>query len=191
MELFFTKVVDFVFATAEPLAHLGGWGYLALFLIALVESLIVFGSFIPGSVGIIFAGFLASQGYYSFWLLVLLSALGGIIGDSLSYWAGSHGARFFKEGNRFLKIKHLERGKRFFANYGDKSILWGRFTGPLRPIIPFIAGVTNMDKKRFQAWNIGSAFVWVLFHLSLGYFFGTSLEAIEKWSPFAGLGLLV
>ncbi len=191
MEQLGALIIKFIFATAAPLAHLGAWGYGALFLIALVESLIIFGSFIPGSVGIIFAGFLAAHGYYNFGLLVLAAAAGGIIGDSVSYFVGTKSARFFKPGSRWLNEKNLERGKKFFSTYGDKSILLGRFTGPLRPIIPFIAGISHMDKRRFQAWNVGSAFVWVTFHLTLGYFFGTSLEAIEKWSPFAGVALLI
>ncbi len=185
------NIVDFALITATPLKYLGIWGYPTLFLIAFVESVIIIGSFIPGSVGIIFAGFLAQAGHYSFWWLVLFAVLGGILGDWLSFYLGGKGENFFKSEARFLKKTHLERGKIFFEKYGDKSVLIGRFTGPLRPIIPFVAGLSKMNKRVFLFWNVVSSFIWILFHMSLGYFFGTSLNAIEGWSLWAGGILLV
>ncbi len=185
------SIVDFALITAAPLKHLGVFGYPTLFLIAFVESVIIIGSFIPGSIGIIFAGFLAHAGYYSFWWLVPFAVLGGILGDWLSFYLGGKGENFFKSEARFLKKTHLERGKIFFEKYGDKSVLIGRFTGPLRPIIPFVAGLSKMNKRVFMFWNVVSSFIWILFHMSLGYFFGTSLKAIEGWSLWAGGILLV
>ena len=191
MQAFLDVVINFIFLTAEPLAHLGTWGYLAMFLIAFIESVIVLGSFIPGSVGIIFAGFLAAHGYYNFWGMLLVGALGGIVGDALSYYLGKRGERFFGENSRFLKKSLLDKGKLFFQKFGDKSILLGRFTGPLRPVMPFIAGLSEMDKRKFSFWNVSSAFIWVTFHLSLGFLFASSLGAIEKWSLMAGALLLI
>ena len=184
-------ILNFILLTAAPLNNLGAWGYPAILLLAFVESLIIVGSFIPGSIGIIFAGFLAFHGYYNFWGLVVFAALGGVLGDWLSYYLGAKGVRFFRDGARFLKKKHIDRGFDFFEKSGDKSILLGRFTGPLRPVMPFVAGLSKMNKETFLFWNVFSAFIWVTFHLSLGYFFGTSLQAIERWSLFAGLTLLI
>ncbi len=184
-------ITDFILLTAAPLKHLGSWGYFAVFLTALVESTIIIGSFIPGSVGIIFAGVLAARGYYNFWGMLVVGALGGVIGDAISYYLGTKGEHLFKDEAKLLKKAHLERGKRFFARFGDKSILLGRFTGPLRPIMPFIAGLSAMNRKAFYFWNILSAFIWVFFHLALGYFFGTSVRAIETWSITVGAILLV
>ena len=184
-------IFNLLLLTAAPLKHLGSWGYFAIFVTALVESTIIIGSFIPGSVGIIFAGLLAAKGYYNFAGMLFVGTLGGVVGDAFSYYLGKRGEHLFKDEARLLKKAHLERGKRFFERFGDKSILLGRFTGPLRPIMPFIAGLSEMNLKAFYFWNILSAVIWVLVHLSLGYFFGTSLRAVERWSVVTGATLLV
>jgi undecaprenyl-diphosphatase len=184
-------ITNFILLTAAPLKHLGPWGYFAVFLIALIESTIVVGTFIPGSVGIIFAGLLIARGYYNFWGMLIVGSIGGVIGDAFSYYLGTKGEYLFKDEAKLLKKTHLERGKKFFERFGDKSILLGRFTGPIRPVMPFIAGLSEMDLGSFYFWNILSSVIWIMFHLSLGYFFGTSLRSIEKWSIFSGIILLV
>lgn len=191
MQAIFNDITSFLLWTATSLKYLGGWGYFAVFFIAFIESVIILGSFIPGSVGIIFAGVLIAKGYYNFWGMLLVGSLGGVLGDAISFYLGTKGENFFKDEARLLKKSHLEKGKRFFAKFGDKSILLGRFTGPLRPVMPFIAGLSEMDKRTFYFWNILSAIIWVLFHLALGYFFGASLKTIERWSIVYGAVFLI
>jgi membrane protein DedA with SNARE-associated domain len=84
----------------------------------------------------------------------------------------------------------LEKGKVFFENHGGKSVFLGRFMGPLRPIIPFVAGAMHMRVRRFLFWNITSAFFWSIFYLYLGYFFGEVWASVEKWTGRISLGLI-
>jgi undecaprenyl-diphosphatase len=69
-------------------------------------------------------------------------------------------------------MEYVERGQRFFTKHGDKSILLARFIGPLRPVIPFVAGLFQMRALKFFLFNIVGGFLAALFYLSLGYFFG-------------------
>jgi len=171
--------------------HLGVFGYWVIFLASLLESIAFVGIFIPGSIFVVFGGFLASKGYLNFEDLVWFVAAGAIIGDGLSYYLGTKGARFFRPENRFLKISHLERGKRFFKRHGNKSVFWGRFVGPIRPIIPFVAGLSGMSRKAFLFWNVTSAFVWSVAFLLIGYFFGNALVVIETWVSRSSLFIIV
>ena len=89
-----------------------------------------------------------------------------------------------------ISFSHLDIGKRFFAKYGNKSVFFGRFIGPVRPIIPFVAGLSKMDRLPFFFWNIISAFLWATAYLLAGYFFGGAVKAIEVWSTRARVFLI-
>ena len=174
-------------------SHIGVWGYWLVLFLSFAESVVLVGEVIPGSTLLIFIGFLSAQGILDIGDLIWFAAIGAILGDGLSYYLGTKGTNFFRNENRFLKTTHLERGQRFFKKHGDKSIFLGRFVGFLRPIVPFVAGLSEMDLKRFLFWNITSAFLWAASHLLLGYFFGSAFAAIETWGTRVsyGIGLLL
>lgn len=176
--------LNFLIPTLEST---GGLGYWIVFLIAFSESFAFVGTLIPGSILIYLAGFMASRGYLNIITLIWFVAVGAALGDGLSYLLGTKGKRFFHNENKFLKLSHLEKGEQFFHKYGPKSVFFGRFAGPLRPIIPFIAGLSRMDKKVFFLWDISSVLLWTLLHLFVGYFFGSAIDIIEAWTTRAGL----
>ncbi len=167
-------------------AHIGMWGYWLVLLVSLLESLVLAGEIVPGATLVVFAGFLSAQGFLDIGDLIWFAAIGAILGDGLSFYLGTKGTHFFRSENKFLKAAHLERGENFFHKHGSKSIFLGRFIGPLRPIIPFVAGLSKMDKKKFLFWNIASAFLWSASHLLLGFFFGGVLAVVETWTTRVG-----
>ena len=90
-------------------------------------------------------------------------------GDWLSYWVG------LKLEYSVAKIwplsRHPEmipRGEAFMKKWGVPGIFIGRFFGPLRAVVPLIAGIFEMPFWRFQAANFSSAFVWAAVLLTLG-----------------------
>lgn len=169
------------------------WGYWFILLVSLVEALVIVGSFIPGALFVVFAGVLVSKGVYDLGDMIIFASVGAILGDIVSYYLGTKGIHLFKNENRFLKEDHLASGKQFFKKHGDKSILLGRFLGPLRSIVPFVAGLTGMNKKTFLIWNVIGGIAWAVSHILIGYFFGGSLAFIHQWSLFVTvfvLGLL-
>ena len=181
--------MNFLTNILPSLSHLGVWGYWLVLLAALLESLVLVGVIVPGAVLVVFAGFLSSQGYMDIGDLIWFAAIGAILGDSISYYLGTKGTRFFHNENKWLKADHLEGGKRFFRKHGSKSIFLARFIGPLRAIVPFVAGISGMKKSKFLFWNIISAFLWSASHLLVGYFFGNAFTAIEVWSTRVGYAI--
>ena len=179
--------MDYLNLLTPTFESLGGFGYWLVFLIAFAESLAFVGILVPGSLLMYLVGFISSQGYLNIVTLIWFAAAGAILGDGLSYFLGTKGKNFFHNENRFLKLSHIERGEEFFRKHGPKSVFLGRFVGPLRPIIPFIAGLSRMDMKIFFLWNISSAFLWAVMHLLVGYFFGGAISIIETWTTRAGL----
>ncbi|MFA6552755.1 MAG: bifunctional DedA family/phosphatase PAP2 family protein [Candidatus Paceibacterota bacterium] len=173
--------MNFINNLLPTVAGLGVLGYWVVFLFSFGESLAFVGNLLPGSIIAIFAGFLVSQGIFDFGDLIWFVAIGAILGDVLSYYLGTKGTKFFKDENKFLKLSHLEKGKEFFKRHGNKSIFLGRFIGFIRPVTPFIAGLSRMDKKAFIFWDIISGFAWALVHIGIGYFFGYAMPTVEKW----------
>lgn len=173
------------------LEHLPSLGYVAVFLFSFIESLAFVGLLVPGTIIVILIGaFAARSPVLDIVDLIWFAAAGAILGDALSFHLGRRGTRAFQPGSRWFRPHHLERGERFFSRYGAASIVFGRFIGPIRAVVPFIAGLGQMSAFRFYALNIVSGIAWAIAYLLLGYFFGHSWQAIEAFSSRAGFVIL-
>lgn len=169
------------------LQSLGLWGYWVIGLLAFGEALILTSVFAPGTIVVLIGGVLVAQGLYDFGDMVWFVAIGTILGAEASFRIGARGEQFFQEGRRIFSVANLARGKRFFVKYGAPSIIIGHFFGPLRPVVPVVAGLSGMSRKRFFVWNVIGGLAYTLALLSVGYFFGTSLDLVGATATRAGL----
>ncbi len=181
------NVVNFLTAHIE---QFGGWSYLVLFVLTFFESLIFIGFFIPGALITAIVVFFELHGSLNVFLATLSIMVGAFLGDVASYYLGTKGTHLFKDEGKILKRAHLERAERFFHRHGAKSVFIGRFY-PIRPIIPFVAGLSHMRKRKFLFWSGLSVVLWVVLYFSLGYFFAGALKKVEIWSERASGFLLV
>ena len=62
----------------------------------------------------------------------------------------------------------IPRGERFVKAWGIPGIFIGRFFGPLRAVVPLVAGIFEMPYWQFQIANVTSAFVWAAVLLTIG-----------------------
>lgn len=172
-------------------AH-AGW---VVFAMSLAESLAIVGVAVPGVVILFGVGTLIGAGLLDFWSMCLWAIAGAIIGDGLSYWLGHH-FEYLTERWRWFRVHpdHLAKGVRFFENYGDLSVALGRFFGPIRAIVPLVAGLMHMPPKRFFIANVLSALVWAPAYLIPGTLFGEVARGGD-WRqllfPAAGIVLIV
>lgn len=184
--------MEHLFTTIAALIEQAGIiAYWLIFFVSFAESIPAFGLMVPGATLVTLAGFVSAQGYLDFGDLIVFAAIGAIAGDGFGYWLGRHGTRFFRHENTLLRLSHLERGQRFFDAHGGKSVLLARFVGPLRPIIPFVAGLSGMGVWRFLAWNVGSSIAWAIAYLSFGYLSGGALQFFESWQARTGAVILI
>jgi undecaprenyl-diphosphatase len=183
-------VTRHLFLTLLPaIEHFRMLGYWAVLLFSLLESLAFVGVVVPGALFVVFAGSLAAKGYFDIGDLVWFASAGAVLGDGISFRMGKGGHIRFREENRIFKPVLLEKGKEFFARHGGKSIFLGRFVGLIRAVIPFVAGMSGMEARRFYPWNVASAIVWAASHLLAGYFLGQAWRAVEIWSTRFGVVL--
>ncbi|QQS54376.1 MAG: VTT domain-containing protein [Candidatus Competibacteraceae bacterium] len=153
--------------------HLAG---LIVGLIACTESLAFIGLVVPGATLTLAAGALVGAGAMAFWSTFAWAAGGAVVGDGLSYWLGHRYQEQLRDlGPLRRHPKWLARGEAFFHRHGGKSILFARFVGPMRPVIPVVAGMLGMAPARFYLYNLSSALIWAAAHLLPGMAFGASL----------------
>jgi membrane protein DedA with SNARE-associated domain/membrane-associated phospholipid phosphatase len=172
------------------LEHLGVWGYWIVFLLAAAEAVPIAGVFVPGASRIVLAGGAAAHGILEVGDLIWFAAAGAVLGDGLSYYLGVRGKHLFRPGSRWLNPEYLAKGEAFFRRHGDKSVFLGRFVGPIRGIVPFVAGLAAMDKRTFLLWNVLSGVLWAAAHVLAGYLLGNTAQRLGVWTTRAGLFLL-
>lgn len=166
-----------------------GWAALATFILSCAESLAIVGLFIPGTIVMPAIGSMIGAGVLPAWPIIIAAILGAIVGDSSSYWLGYyfHGSiRRMWPFNHFPRL--LSSGEQFFLKYGGMSVFIGRFVGPVRPIIPVVAGMMNMPPLNFFIANLTSAIAWAIAYMAPGFLLGAISEQL---APHTAARLLV
>lgn len=159
-------------------------------IVAFLEGLVGIGLIVPGSTLIVCSGFMAFHGKADMLSLIAWSSLGALLGDIASYWLGARSGEFI--WNRpFLARRRdlLRKAEFFFIEHGAKSIFLGRFLGPIRGLVPFVAGMSKMRPLPFLLYAVVSALLWGLSYPGLGYLGGTSWQRAQSWA--GRLGALV
>lgn len=153
--------------------------YLAVFLLALSESVPIIGAVVPGTAVILALSALVPSGVVKLWPLLIAATAGAIVGDGLSFWLGH---RYHREIfgrwplSRYPEL--VERSEAFFKKHGDKSVFIARFVPGVRAFVPLLAGMLGLPVWRFYAVNIASALVWAPAHILSGVLFGASFRAL-------------
>ncbi|WP_367680408.1 DedA family protein [Candidatus Fukatsuia anoeciicola] len=157
-----TYIIDFIHAHKI-------WVIPIIFFLAFSESLSFFSLFLPATVILLGFGALIGKSGISFWLIWVTATTGAFFGDWLSYWIGFH---YKDRVNTLWPLSRnpllLEYGHTFFARWGILGVFIGRFFGPLRAIIPLVAGICAMPQSYFQFANITSAIIWAFSILAPG-----------------------
>jgi membrane protein DedA with SNARE-associated domain len=177
----------------DALSRWGHWGYLLLFLSATLESSAFMGLLVPGASLVLVSGFLAARGVFATGDLIMVVALGAILGDSLGYELGR--PWLLRVGHWVgLRTVHLDWSEAVFARHGGPTVLFGRFIGFLRVLAPFIAGAARMPYRHFLLYNMLGSVLWAMGCVWLGYGLGASWQVAERWLGRASLlvgGVLV
>ena len=147
---------------------------------AFLETLVVVGLILPG-VAILFAlGALAGSGLLDIVPVYLWAFLGAALGDAVSYQLGYHYHNRVRGWWPFDKHPEwLDKGEQFIRRFGVMSIAIGRFVGPVRPVVPVVAGMLNMSPRQFYITNLVSSVPWAVVYLTPGFLAGAAVELDE------------
>jgi len=172
-----TLLIDFILHIDRYLEAFvqayGVWIYVILFLIVFVETGLVVMPFLPGDSLLFVVGAMAGAELLSLpWVLGLLTAA-AILGDQCNYLIGRHfGQRLLNANTRWFNRQAYDQAHAFYERYGSITIVLARFLPFIRTFAPFVAGVADMDRRRFTLFNVLGAFIWVWGICTAGYLFG-------------------
>lgn len=158
-------------------------GYVGLTAIIFAETGLLIGFFLPGDSLIVTAGLLAATtGVFNVWLLGLLLTVASIIGNTLGYAIGkTTGPRLFtREDSLLFNKKHLYRAHEFYERHGGKTIIIARFMPIVRTFVPVVAGMGDMDYRRYTLYNIAGGIGWIWSMLFIGYFLGSYIPGVDQ-----------
>jgi len=172
-----------VHTSLELIKQHADWAFPILFVVSFGESFVGISLLFPGTTIMVAAGTLARwpfhpHGILSVWPLLAGAVLGAVLGDAISFWLGRRFGHLLERHWFFQRRPELlTRGYAFFEKYGVASVFIGRFFGPVRAVIPLVAGIMEMTWREFWFANIASALIWAPSLL----LFGTSLAMLVKY----------
>ena len=172
----------------NPMFYIINGGLWLLLFIVFAETGLFVGFFLPGDSLLFVAGIYSTNLMHEFFkalgigvidnewvdlfLLVGLISLMGILGNMVGYWFGKKiGPSMFTWKDRFLfKKKYLHDAHDFFEKHGGGAIVFARFLPIIRTFAPIVAGIVNMERKKFMFYNIIGCVAWVISMIFAGHF---------------------
>ncbi|AUX46138.1 membrane protein [Sorangium cellulosum] len=177
------------FSRLRELESLLQWGgYPVLMIIIFAETGLLVGFFLPGDSLLVTAGVLVNAGLINpfgltnFENLLLMNVtlmVMAIVGDAVGFSIGRRaGPRIFtREQSILFRKDHLIATQRFYEKHGGKTIILARFMPFARTFAPVVAGVGQMQYRRFAMFNVVGAVLWIFSMTFLGYFLGKVFDA--------------
>jgi len=158
-------------------------GLLGVFGIIFAETGLLIGFFLPGDSLLFTAGFLASQGIFNIIVLIVITFIGAVVGDSVGYTFGKKiGPKIFNRKDSFLfKKENLLKAQSFYEKHGAKTIVLARFIPIVRTFAPIVAGVGEMNYSTFLTYNLIGGGLWTIGICLAGYFLGTLIPNVDKY----------
>jgi membrane protein DedA with SNARE-associated domain len=153
------------------------WVAAAIALVSFLESFAILGIAVPGVALLAAAAFVAGSGALGLPECLFAAFAGAVAGDGASFLLGR---LFHADIKGAWPFRHnpewIANGERFFTRHGAKSVAIGRFVGPIRPVIPLVAGILNMPSRPFFLINVGSALAWAPVYILPGYYLGAAVD---------------
>jgi membrane-associated protein len=171
-------LIDFILNVDQHLQAFvqnhGAWVYALLFLIIFTETGVVVMPFLPGDSLLFVVGTLCGAGLMSLPVAMGLLVVAAVLGDQVNYSIGRHfGPKVFQwENSKLFNRNAFNQAHAFYEKYGGITIILARFMPFVRTFAPFVAGVAEMTRTKFTAYNVVGALIWVVGLVGAGYFFG-------------------
>lgn len=151
------------------------WTYLILFVIIFCETGLVVTPFLPGDSLLFAAGAIAAMpgNPLQIYFLVALLVIAAFSGDNTNFFIGKFlGHTVYERNFKLIKRKNLDKTHAFYEKHGGKTLIIARYMPIIRTFAPFVAGVGQMQYKRFYLFSLAGNLLWVNCFCWAGYLFG-------------------
>lgn len=188
MELFTIFGID-IKELLNPHFYIQHGGLWMILFIVFAETGLFAGFFLPGDALLFITGIFSSttngiQGivasalfetnnqWADLFILWILISIAGILGNYVGYWFGRKSGPFLYDRKEtfFFKKKYLVQAHEFYERNGGQAIILARFVPFVRTFAPIVAGIVEMDWKKFSYYNILGSILWVGSMLFAGHF---------------------
>ena len=195
-------LIDFILHVdrhvAGFVAAYGAWVYALVFAIIFVETGLVVMPFLPGDSLLFVVGALCGVGLMNLPLAIGLLIAAAVLGNQTNYQIGRRlGPRVFAwRQSRWFNRNAFDRMHAFYEQHGGATLVAARFMPFLRTFAPFVAGVAQMTWRRFAAYDVLGAVLWVGGVTAAGALFG-NIPLVQQhlshiiWAMMAVPGALV
>jgi membrane-associated protein len=172
-------------------AQYGSFVYLALALIFMLQTGLVFMAFLPGDSLLFVAGAVAASGQYRLDLLIVSLVVGAVLGNVLNFWIGVWlGRKIFDGRVRWIDAASVDKTVQFFERHGGKTVILALFVPLVRSFAPLVAGAMSMKPGKFNLYSVVGGLAWVGLFTGGGYFFGNLPLVRDHLGAVLILGLL-
>jgi membrane-associated protein len=170
-------------SVVQTLLTLPPWVVVALVaLLPALEASMFLGVVIPGETAILAGGVVAHAGVVPLWLVMLAACAGAAVGDQGGYTLGRrYGARLLSHlPERVRDSGTMERALLLLRRRGAVAVVIGRWVAALRAVVPAVAGMSGLDRRRFTIANLIGGTVWATVVAVAGYMAGASYTVLER-----------
>ena len=145
--------------------------FIVLATIVFTETGLLVGFLLPGDSLLVTVGIVAWTADWPLHWLILLLAVAAILGNNCGYTIGAKaGPRLFtRDESFFFRKSYLLQAHAFYERHGGKTIILAQFVPIIRTFAPVVAGIGKMERRRFVAFTVVGAVLWVGSMLSIGY----------------------
>lgn len=160
-------------------------GYPGIVLLMFLENVFFF---IPSEVIISLAGFMTTQGKFSFVGVVVSGMVGSVLGslpfyylgkfagcERLKAWADAYGKWFTVSG------EEIDRADKWFDRHGNKAVFFCRLIPGIRSFISIPAGFSDMRLSTFLLYTALGTGLWAAVLAYLGRLLGRNYDKVERY----------
>lgn len=169
----------------DRLGQVALWGAAG---IVFAECGLLIGFFLPGDSLLFTVGLLVGSGDIPqpLWLACVVLSVAAFAGNVVGYEIGRRAGPpiFSRPDSRLFRQEYVDKTFAFFDRYGNRAIVLARFVPIVRTFITVMAGVGQMDRRRYLTFSAVGAVLWATGVTVLGYWLGSvtfvrnNLEAI-------------
>ncbi|MBI2084009.1 MAG: DedA family protein [Candidatus Aenigmarchaeota archaeon] len=166
-------------------------GYPGIFVLMAMESATLP---VPSEVVVPFAGYLALQGVFDFWAVVIVSSLANLAGSLVAYAVGFYlGRGFILKYGKYVLLKErvLAIAEEWFKKYGDRAVFFSRMLPVIRTFISLPAGVGKMHLPKFIFYTFIGSLPWNFTLAYLGFWLGDKWMVILDYSHWISFAVVV
>jgi membrane-associated protein len=181
------QIIEFFKHLINPQWIIEHGGLYLMLGIVFAETGLFVGFFLPGDSLLFVAGIygeLLSKSFFDmpFSVIMLLVALAGVLGNMVGFWFGrkSGPMLFNRKDTFFFKKKYLYQARDFYDKYGGGAIFFARFLPIVRTFAPIVAGIVQMDRKKFMMYNVIGSFAWVFSMMLAGHYLDKAFPNLKE-----------